>query len=115
MGSMLRGCRRLTGLAVVALAGVMAASSQAAADGAEAGGYVGAGFPVGHYNDTADIGGVVGGWGGYRWMFDKSAVSLIGNPQFTILPSENCPGGPLFVSCDNDTDITSTFSLTAGP
>jgi outer membrane protein OmpA-like peptidoglycan-associated protein len=102
-------------LAVVAFAGVLAASSQVRADGPEAGGYVGAGFPVGHYNDTADIGGVVGGWGGYRWMFDKSAVSLIGNPSFTILPSEECPGGPYFVACDNNTDVTSTFSFTAGP
>jgi len=115
MGSMLRGCRRLTALAVFAFAGVLAAASQVRADGPEAGGYVGAGFPVGHYNDTAGIGGVVGGWGGYRWMFDKSAVSLIGNPQFTILPSENCGSGPFYVSCDDDTDITSTFSLTAGP
>jgi outer membrane protein OmpA-like peptidoglycan-associated protein len=114
MGCMWRG-RRLTGLTVIALAGVLAASSQVRADGPEAGGYVGAGFPVGHYNDTADIGGVVGGWGGYRWMFDKSAVSLIGNPSFTILPSENCPGGPYFVACDDDTSVTSTFSFTAGP
>jgi len=115
MGSIRRGCRRLTGIAVVAFAAVLAITTQARADGAEAGGYVGAGFPVGHYNDTAEIGGVVGGWGGYRWMFDKSAVSLIGNPQFTILPSESCPAGPLFVSCDDNTDVTSTFSLTAGP
>jgi outer membrane protein OmpA-like peptidoglycan-associated protein len=114
MGSMWRG-RRVAVLAFVAVAGVLAASSQVRADGPEAGGYVGAGFPVGHYNDTADIGGVVGGWGGYRWMFDKSAVSLIGNPSFTILPSEKCPGGPYYVACDNDTDVTSTFSFTAGP
>jgi len=114
MGEMRRG-RRLTGLTVFALAGVLAASSQARADGPEAGGYVGAGFPIGHYNDTAGIGGVVGGWGGYRWMFDKSAVSLIGNPSFSILPSEDCPGGPYFVACDDDTSVASTFSITAGP
>ena len=114
MGSMRRG-RRLTALTVVALAGVLATSSQVRADGPEAGGYVGAGFPIGHYNDTAGIGGVVGGWGGYRWMFDKSAVSLIGNPSFSILPSEDCPGGPYYVACDDDTSVASTFSFTAGP
>jgi outer membrane protein OmpA-like peptidoglycan-associated protein len=118
MGSMLKRCGRAAGLGVLAVLGVLALSLNARAeggDGPEAGGYVGAGFPVGDYNDTAEIGGVVGGWGGYRWMFDKAAVSLIGNPQFTILPSEDCPAGPLFVSCDGGSDITSTFSLTAGP
>jgi outer membrane protein OmpA-like peptidoglycan-associated protein len=112
---MRKGNARWTAVAVVALGGVLAVSSQARADAPEAGGYVGAGFPVGHYTDTADIGGVVGGWGGYRWLFKEGAVSLIANPQFTLLPSESCPAGPLFVSCDDDTDLTSTFSFTVGP
>jgi outer membrane protein OmpA-like peptidoglycan-associated protein len=116
MGPKLKRRWRAAGSGLLAVLGVLALARDARAeDGPEAGGYLGAGFPVGHYTDTADIGGVAGAFGGYRWMFDKSAISLIGNPQFTILPSEACPGGPLFVSCDNDTDITSTFSLTAGP
>lgn len=115
MRSTLKGRGRAWGLGVIAALGVIVMARDARADGAEAGGYGGAGFPIGHYNNTADIGGVVGGWGGYRWMFDKSAISLIGNPEYTILPSANCPGPPLFVSCDNGTSIASTFSLTAGP
>jgi outer membrane protein OmpA-like peptidoglycan-associated protein len=96
--------------------GLLIAACPARADGPEAGGYIGAGFPVGHYNDTASTGGVLGGQGGYRWnVSPNGAVSLIGGPQFTLLPSEDCPAGPLVTRCSNGSDITSTFSFTAGP
>jgi outer membrane protein OmpA-like peptidoglycan-associated protein len=102
-------------VALVGLA-LLAAPGTARGDGAEAGGYLGAAFPVGHYTDTADIGSVVGAQGGYRWnMSENGAISLIGGPQFTLLPTENCPSPPLAVSCDNSDDIASTWSFTAGP
>jgi outer membrane protein OmpA-like peptidoglycan-associated protein len=112
MRSILRGSTFTA--ALVAL--LLAHPPTARGDGPEAGGYLGAGFPVGHYSDTADIGGVIGGWGGYRWtMSETGAFSLIGGPQFTLLPSEDCPTGATLVRCDDADDITSTFSLTAGP
>src|SRR5258706_16364941 len=43
---------------------LLGAPGQAGANGPEAGGYLGAAFPVGHYSDTVEIGGVVGGYGG---------------------------------------------------
>jgi outer membrane protein OmpA-like peptidoglycan-associated protein len=112
MRSILRGSTFTA--ALVAL--LLVQPSAARGDGAETGGYLGAGFPVGHYSDTADIGGVLGAWGGYRWtLSEKGAFSLIGGPQYTLLPSESCPAGPTFVRCDDGDDVTSTFSFTAGP
>jgi len=113
MKSILQGIRFIVALAALAL---VVSPGTARGDGAEAGGYLGAAFPVGHYSDTADIGGVIGAQGGYRWNMDENgAISLIGGPQFTLLPSENCPAAPLGVRCDNSDDITSTWSFTAGP
>ncbi|HEY8518263.1 MAG TPA: OmpA family protein [Candidatus Binatia bacterium] len=109
----LQGVRSTVALIALAL---LATPGTARGDGAEAGGYFGAGFPIGHYNDTADIGGVIGAQGGYRWQLtENGAISLIGGPQFTLLPSESCPSGPLVTSCDDSDDITSTWSFTAGP
>jgi len=112
MRSILRGSTFTA--ALVAL--LIVAPSTARGDGAETGGYFGAGFPVGHYSDTADIGGVIGGWGGYRWtLSENGAFSLIGGPQFTLLPSEDCPAGATLIPCTDGDDVTSTFSFTAGP
>ncbi|HZR79857.1 MAG TPA: OmpA family protein [Candidatus Binatia bacterium] len=79
------------------------------------GGYLGAAFPLGHYRDTVDTGGVAGGWGGYRWMMSPiHAISLIGGPEFTLMPRENCPAGPNQIECHGG-NPASTFSFTAGP
>jgi outer membrane protein OmpA-like peptidoglycan-associated protein len=100
------------GIVIAALGfALLTAPGSALADGPEAGGYLGAAFPIGHYgDDTVDTGGVVGGWGGYRWsLSDTTGVSLIANPEFTLMPTTSpC------VLCGND-DLASTFSFTAGP
>ena len=94
---------------------VASLSAEAWADGADAGGYLGAAVPLGTYEKTADTGGVIGGWGGYRWDFDDVGLSVIGNPQWTLLPPDECPRGPTLHPCSNDDDVASTFSFTAGP
>ncbi len=100
--------------ALVAL--LVIAPTNARGDGAETGGYLGAAFPVGHYSDTVDIGGVLGAWGGYRWnVSENGAISLIGVPQFTLMPPEDCPTSGLLVRCSDKDDVASTFSITAGP
>lgn len=112
MRSILRG----SSFSVALVALLVVAPLEARGDGAETGGYVGAAFPVGHYSDTVDIGGVVGGWGGYRWnVSENGAISLIGVPQFTLMPPEDCPTGATLVRCSDKDDVASTFSLTAGP
>jgi len=116
-GRVMRSILQGVGLSVSLVALALSLSpGTARGDGAEAGGYIGAGFPVGHYGDTAGIGGVIGAQGGYRWnMSENGAISLIGGPQFTLLPSEDCPSGPLAVNCNEDDSLASTWSFTAGP
>jgi outer membrane protein OmpA-like peptidoglycan-associated protein len=99
---------------VVLLVAVATMPTAGRADGPDVGGYLGAAFPLKHYNDFVDTGGVIGGWGGYRWnLADSVALSVVGNPQFTLLPTDSCPARALG-SCDDD-DVASEFSISVGP
>src|SRR5512145_2246193 len=90
---------------VASLLNVASLSSDAWADGAEAGGYLGVAIPIGTYEKTADAGGVIGAYGGYRWdVADHVGLSVIGNPQYTLLPPEDCPSGPTVHSCSDGDD-----------
>ena len=73
------------------------------ADGAEVGTNLGAAIPLSKYKRTAHTGGTFGFWGGYRWNVGENiGFSLIGQPQFTFMPTNNvCCGG------DSESSMTS--------
>jgi outer membrane protein OmpA-like peptidoglycan-associated protein len=107
----MRGGRMLGG-SVIAI-GVCLLSTATWASGPEIGLNFGAAVPLSKYRRTVDgnLGGTFGMEGGYRFDFtDNLALSLIGNPQFVFMPTEeDCCSGK------NDHEVGSVFSITAGP
>ena len=88
-------------------------SIPARADGPEIGTNLGAAIPLGKYRRTIDhnVGGTAGISAGYRFdLSDSVALSLLANPQFTVLPTQDgCCNGK------RDDEVSSTFSITGGP
>lgn len=81
------------------------------ADGPDIGVDVGAAVPLDKYKRVVDrnLGGTVGFWTGYRFdLSDNLALSLIGQPQYTMFHTQQgC--------CEDDDGLTSVFSITGGP
>jgi len=98
-----RTCRGL-GLAVVA---VCLGASAARAGEPVAGVEVGPAIPISTFKKTADVGGSIAPFLGYRFAGERFAISLLGQPQFV--------GFRTTVNKDPDSDITSLFIFTAGP
>jgi len=102
--------------AVVLMASLVALASSHTADardGWEVGFNTGAVVPLSKYRKTVegkDVGGTFGLPAGYRWYLNENmAISLIGQPQFTFLPTESLP------KAFEDGDFSSMFIYTAGP
>lgn len=104
---------RLLAAALVMLVGAFGSIPEATAvDGAwEADANVGTVIPYSKYKKSVrgNVGASVGFSGGYRFFLrDDLALSLIGQPQFTIMPTEKCCGS-------GDHETASMFIGTAGP
>jgi outer membrane protein OmpA-like peptidoglycan-associated protein len=94
-----------------AAAAILAPGSTVRADGPEVGFNAGAAIPLKSYRRTVDgnVGGTVGVAGGYRFSLNDSlALSLLAQPQFTFLPTEDCCG-------ENGEDVSGMFIGAAGP
>jgi len=101
-------------VALVAMLGVVGnAPAASAVDGAwEADANIGAVVPYSKYRKSVkgNVGGSVGFAGGYRFLLrDDVALSLLAQPQFTVMPTEQ----ERSVSGDNET--ASMFIGTGGP
>ena len=101
---MARQTWRWLGLAVVV---VCLGAPVARAGEPVAGVDVGAAIPISTFKKTADVGGSIAPFLGYRFAGEGFAISLLGQPQFV--------GFRTTVNKDPDSDITSLFVLTAGP
>jgi outer membrane protein OmpA-like peptidoglycan-associated protein len=66
----------------------------------------GAAIPTGDSKKTVDIGGAIAGYVGYQFG-DQFTLTLLGQPQFVAFPTA--------VEKNEENDITSLFSFTAGP
>lgn len=95
--------------AAIALACLVLVAREGRASGPEMGANAGVAVPLQDYDDTADVGGTVGFWGGYRFTLnDGVELALIGQPQFTFLPTDDRLSRL-------DEDLTSMMILGAGP
>jgi outer membrane protein OmpA-like peptidoglycan-associated protein len=70
---------------------------------------VGAAFPTEHFRDTADPGGAIAPFAGYRLftLGETVAVSLLAQPQFAAFQTT--------VDRKPESDVTSVFSFSLGP
>jgi hypothetical protein len=104
--------RALAVASCAAIVGVAWTGSPAWADGPEVGVNAGPAIAINKFKRVVDgdVGGTVGLTGGYRWDINENfAISLIGNPQFAIFPTdEDC-------CTDRDDDPSGIFSITGGP
>jgi outer membrane protein OmpA-like peptidoglycan-associated protein len=103
--------KNLVLLAVATMVGLCLTGPNVRAGGPEVGVNLGAVVPLSKYRRTIDgnVGGTFGLAGGYRFdVSDKLALSLIGQPQFTFLPTDDCCG-------KTGDDVSSMFIGTAGP
>ena len=107
----MRRAMMLLGVSAV-VAGSCLCSTAGWASGPEAQLNVGAVMPLSKYKRTVDgnVGGTFGLSGGYRLnLTDNLAISLLANPQFTFLPTEE--GQPW----KRSDETASVFGITAGP
>ncbi len=95
---------RWVGLSV--LAGCLAAPLAQAGEPV-AGVDLGVAIPTSKFQRTADVGGSIAPYLGYRFGGEKFGVALVGQPQFV--------GFRTTVNKDPDSDVTSLFVFTAGP
>jgi outer membrane protein OmpA-like peptidoglycan-associated protein len=96
-------------IAAAAVLGVLLGGAGAMASGPEMGTSLGVAVPFEDYADTADVGGTIGLWGGYRFSLAEGvSLSLLGQPQFTLLPTKSRYR-------DFTDDLTSMFILGVGP
>ena len=96
------------------VAGFCLCSTLSWADGPEAGLNVGAVMPLSKYRHSVDgnVGGTFGLSGGYRFdLTDNLAISLLANPQFTFLPTDESRPWPH----TKTVETSSVFGITAGP
>ncbi|HZR81416.1 MAG TPA: OmpA family protein [Candidatus Binatia bacterium] len=70
---------------------------------------MGVAVPTGQYTRTANVGGTIGFFGGYRFSLTRGvALDLLLQPQFTLLPTK----GRLR---EFSSSLTSTFNIATGP
>jgi outer membrane protein OmpA-like peptidoglycan-associated protein len=96
------------------VAGLCLCSTASWADGPEAGVNIGAVMPLSKYKRSVDgnVGGTFGLSGGYRFnLTDNFATSLLANPQFTFLPTDERRPWPQTKAVESST----VFGMTAGP
>ncbi|MFQ5667082.1 MAG: OmpA family protein [Candidatus Binatia bacterium] len=69
---------------------------------------IGAAVPTEKFRRSADVGGAIAPFAGYRFdVLDGFAISLLGQPQLAAFPTD--------VDREPENDATTIFSLTAGP
>jgi outer membrane protein OmpA-like peptidoglycan-associated protein len=76
----------------------------------------GVAVPTSDFKRSADVGGAIGAFGGYRLSLfgDSFAVSLLGEPMYAAFPTAPCGGDDQRPCRNSEGDLTGIFSLTGG-